>query len=822
MGRTETSRKGQRRRVGAPAVAKGGVSGDIPRWVAPVVFVFVIVVLFREAIFGGATLLGADSYALSYFARDFYTDFVRTVHRFPAWDPLLLGGIPFVEGMHGDIFYPPSLALFFLDARAMWPVKMMLHYFLAGVFTYMFLRGIGVRRGPALFGGLVYMMGADLVSLVYPGGDGKLFVSALAPLAFYLTDRAARSGRLAAFALFALGVALVVFTSHMQLAYFTVWGVSLFFFFRLWQRWRTDRSGAVVGKLLGLYVVAGVLGVAAAAVQFVPPLQYLREYSQRADRNIQADPESAYQYATTYALHAEEIVSLVVPEFVGDNILRDGAQSRTYWGRNDFKINHEYAGLVPLLLGLLLFVRRRTPESWFFAVLGILALLYALGSSTPFFRLFYLIPGVDLFRAPSVIIFLYGFSVAVLGALGCERLMEWAAAGSADEHRRARHSLWVAVIVFAVLGLLASAGAVTGLWQALFDVGPQQAQALAANERNIQLGFWIAFLLALLVALTWEAAARAVLSPRGALIALSVLAALDLYRVGRPFIEGTILYQQLGADPVLFEPDETITFLQQQARAEPPFRVYDLAPATGQGDTYGTNVLATNGLEQVGGHHGNEIGRYKELVGGDDALNVVGSGFRLGDLLGARYFVSNQLYDMGPNFTEAFRGTRSVVYRNERALPRAFLVGRTEIVPDEGAPARILQDSTFDPRTTVLLPEPLPAGIALEPDPQGTVAWQERRNDAYTLEVTTDRPALLVLTENYYPGWHATVDGAAVETLRANYTLRAVPVPAGTHTVRFTYRNGALRASAIVSVVVLLGLAATALSGFARRREQPA
>ncbi|MGH7506918.1 MAG: hypothetical protein ACRELX_14770, partial [Longimicrobiales bacterium] len=239
--------------------AQGSEAG-LPRWLPAAAYAFVTLVLFREAILTGAPLLGRDSYALSYFARDFYTDFLRGVGSFPLWDPLLFGGLPFVEGMHGDIFYPPSLTLFFLDARAMWTWKMALHVFLAGVFTYLWLRGIGLRRGTAFFGGLVFMMGADLVSLVYPGGDGKLFVSALAPLVFWLAERAVRSRRIGDFAFFALGIALVVFTSHMQLAYFAVWGVSLYFFFRVAQIWRAERSAAVAGRLLGLYTLAGVLG----------------------------------------------------------------------------------------------------------------------------------------------------------------------------------------------------------------------------------------------------------------------------------------------------------------------------------------------------------------------------------------------------------------------------------------------------------------------------------------------------------------------------------------------------------------------------------
>jgi hypothetical protein len=116
-------------------------------------------------------------------------------------------------------------------------------------------------------------------------------------------------------------------------------------------------------------------------------------------------------------------------------------------------------------------------------------------------------------------------------------------------------------------------------------------------------------------------------------------------------------------------------------------------------------------------------------------------------------------------------------------------------------------------RTTVVLPEPLPASVRVEPDPQGSVEWIERGNDAFTLRVTTDRPALLVVSENDYPAWHATIDGEVTPVLRANHAFRAVPVPAGTHEVHFFYENELLTASAGVSVALLTLLLVAALAG---------
>ncbi len=792
----------------------------IPAWLPPALYLFATLVLFREVVFG-APLLGRDTFALSYFAREFYTDFVRETGRFPLWDPYVLGGLPFVDGMHGDIFYPPSLAMFVFDALHMWGIKMMLHVWLAGVFAYLFLRELRLSRGAALFGGLVFMMGPDLVSLVFPGGDGKLFVSALAPLVFWLAERAARHRRASDFAWFALGIALVVFTSHMQLAYFTVWGVSLWFLFRIGQTWRSGEKRAA-GGLLAMFAVAGLLGMGAATVQFIPPLNYLREWSHRAERTVEAEGQSGYEYSATWSLHPEEAASLIVPEFVGDNAATDVRGGDRYWGRNAFKWNHEYAGLVPLLLIPILFLRRRTPETWFFALLAVLSVLYGLGANTPLFRLFYLIPGVNLFRAPSLIIFLYGLSIAVLGAMAVDRLAAWTT--QPTEQTAVRKTLWIIAGVFLVLALLQSGGILTNLWQSISPLGARRAPALQANLASIQLGFWISFLLALLVASLWEALSRGAIGMREAVFALALLAFFDSYRIGRPFVRATVLMAEarLQQDPTLLVPDESIRFLQERQASGEVFRVYDLGYHPGiNAPAYDFNALALHRIEQLGGHHGNEIGRYRELVGGDAAVNVAASQLRLLNLANVGYVVIGQRIENQGGLEEVFVGSRSAVYRNTAALPRVYLAGTVQVVPDDSAVQHLLA-AEFDMRSTVTLPEPLPAGTEVQAEPQGTVEWVERGTNAYTLRVTSDRPALLVISENYYPAWKAAVDGEAAPVLRANYTFRAIPVGAGEHTVRLEYDSDTLDRSALASVSVLVLLLAVALAGTLRRRPEVA
>lgn len=776
-----------------------------PAWVAPAVFVFAAIVVFREFVFGMSGLLGMDTFALSYFARHFYTTFVESFGRFPLWDPTVFGGLPFVEGMHGDIFYPPTLALFFMDTMRMWGWKMVLHIILAGVFTFMWLRELGLRREIALFGGLVFMMGTDLVSLVLPGGDGKLMVSALAPLAFWLTERVVRSRRISDYAWLSLGIALLVFTSHMQAAYFCIWGFSLYFLFRVAQIWRADRNSASAAAAVGAFAVAGLLGVGAASVQFFPPLEYLREWSHRAERTVDADPETAYEFATSYSINPEEVVSLIVPDFAGHQA-QTMTRPDTYWGRNPLKLNNEYAGLVPLILAGLLLLRRRSAQTWFFVGLGLLTIFYALGANTPLFRLFYQIPGVRLFRSPSIIIFLYGLTVATLGALGLQRALAWATGGT-DEQRSARRYLWITTGVFGVLALLASAGVIMDVWTTVIYAPPpdsSKVQSLAAAEPFIRNGFWIAFLLVAAVAAIWEGHARGIYGARTVVILVALLAFFDLYRAGRPFVESTVLMNQQLAP--MFQSDDAIQFLQQRKQAGEVFRVFD---TTGGGLT--ANRMAIFGLEQIAGHHGNEIGRYRSLVGGDGVANLAPPDFRLLDITNTTYVVSSGVLEI-PGLTEVYRGRSALVYRKDSAHPRAFLVGQSVVLPDNQAVAAML-GGEVDTRTTAILPEAAPSDLNLTGAPAGQVEWVERGANELRLRVQTDRDALLMLLDNYYPAWKATVSGQPVEILRANSTFRAIPVKAGQHEILLRYDAGGLRTSAFISAALLALLIAVALLG---------
>jgi hypothetical protein len=166
-----------------------------------------------------------------------------------------------------------------------------------------------------------------------------------------------------------------------------------------------------------------------------------------------------------------------------------------------------------------------------------------------------------------------------------------------------------------------------------------------------------------------------------------------------------------------------------------------------------------------------------------------------------------------------------LVLENKRALPRAWLVGQAEAVDGEEA-LRIISGEggenrrDFDPRRTALLevaPAELPAlgGGELAPESAATVTLYEPNR--LVIDTRAAQAAVLVLSEINYPGWEATLNGAATRIHATNYLLRGVVVPAGEHRIEMRYRAPAARNGAIISVVSLGAFGALLFSSCRRR-----
>jgi hypothetical protein len=440
-----------------------------------------------------------------------------------------------------------------------------------------------------------------------------------------------------------------------------------------------------------------------------------------------------------------------------------------------------------------------------------------LGDNTPVWGIFYsVIPGIRLFRAPSQAMFLFGFAATTLAALGVDRVLRAAAEEDEEAWPRLLRVLLGGVGILAVLSLLAASGGLLSVWTTLFrpDADPGK---LALLEPFLVRGAFVSTALAAGTAgLAW-AVRRSYLAPTALVAGLVLLVAVDQLRVDESFVQ-VIDFHEWS------RPGANIQAVLDLHASDPePYRLFSL-------DRSAQDVKpALFGIELAAGHHPNDLSRYRELIG------MVGSGIpenlfhpNVRKLLNVRYILWPHLdprFGAGPednvvSRTQLQDGRPYETVYADIGLPRARLVARAVVKSDDEAVPYMLTDA-FDPATEVVLSEEPP--VALDGQPvAGEVRWEERSPGRLRLSVTADRAALLVVADNWFPAWRATVDGTEAPVLRAYHTLRAVPVPAGEHTVLMEYRSDVVARSLWLSVVALLALAGAGILGLVRDRRRRA
>lgn len=774
----------------------------LPRWLPPLLFALLTLVVFRTYLLSpaGSMLLGQDTLAAGIMFRGFFVEQYQLLHRLPLWNPYLYGGVPTLEGGSGDILYPIAWLHFLLPLTTALAWKLIIHVFLAGVFMYLAARAFGASRWVALLAGVAYQLGPNLVSLVWGGQDGKMYVIALFPAGLWLLVSAIRTGALLRFLWLGV-VAGLMLIAHPQLAfyaYLALGGYAL--------------AALVAGRSAGtrhLLVRAGggaaalCVALAVAAITLLPMYGYLREESPRAG------PGLGYEKAASYALNPEEVVNFVLPDFSGVD--------DQYWGRNPLKHNSEYGGVIVFALGVsALFALRGDRRRLGLGIMAAVALLYALGDTTPAFRLMYAtIPGLRNFRAPSLAIFIALSAMTVLAAILLDRVFN---DRGGREGRVAMRTLTVFAGLAFLAGLVLQVGgaAALGPWQAVFGSSPRAA-LFEANLPAMALGAMLTGLWCGIAAGSLFAWRVGALGARGAMVALILVTIIDLLRVDARYVE-VVRYDDY------FPPDPGIEALRQSLG--PGERVLE---APGMFPTAGH--LATYRIPMVFGYHGNQIRRYDELTRrsvregaatAEEAQQYWGS-FLNGPvlrMLSARVVVLPGRMDL-PGYEFMGGNERLGVYRNPRALPGAVIVPRVTVEPDSGRLLARLWQPEFDPASEALASAALP-GVGLGGG-SGTARITSDGADQVAISATTSGPALLLVTRNWLPGWQASVGGTPVVVERVNHTLIGIPLAqAGTHEVSLAYRPSVVQLARRISTAGWLVVLASSLIFFvAGRRRSP-
>ncbi|MBN4076132.1 hypothetical protein JYT16_00280 [Gemmatimonas aurantiaca] len=765
-----------------------------------------ILYLFSDFIFSDRMLSGSDTINAGVFFREMLVEHVKNSGSIPKWNPYIFGGMPYVDAFHGDIFYPLSVIKYFGSIFRVLGWALILHVFLAGIFMYSAARQFNIPRLPASLAALGYMFSGYFISLVAPGHDGKMFVTALFPLTMLFLDRAFQRDMLLNFSLLGLTIGVIILSPHPQMSYFALMALGFYTLYLLYQRFKSRTNDRTVVTSLAKhgfgFALAVVLGLGVSAIQFYPGVNYTQNFSPRADS------KSGYQWATSWSLHEEDVVNLINPQFGGTNASIADYPDVKYWGQNYFKDNSEYAGVVVLFFGLIgVFFYRR--KGIFFGSLALFALSYALADTTPLFRLYYwIIPNVKSMRAASMIMFIFSFSLSLCAGFGLQWVLEKYQNASATTRSRFQKYLLISAGSLGALALLwgiAGEAMLSGFGNMFFDNFKTQAirgdgttrwTIALQNLPSAQRGFWISFMLVgVSAALVW-------LKTRGkirtvVLVMIPLLAMFDGAGFGRRFI-GTVQPTRLQQ---LFSPNPITNYLQKEQRkpgAQGAFR-------TMQWGVFGGDFLPYFDIEMVSGYHGNQLRWYDALLGGPAQItnkflggaaltNIMNPRFM--NLVGTRFFVLPKRSPVPLNLFGAPLKTgldlgSVVIYENPNHFPRAFLVDTLiEMADQADVNAQIVRGSAN--LRTIAFSDSLPDSWRISPRDSGATdsAWIIHSGmDSIVVgyQATADRG--LVVTTAWYDAWRPEIDGAEIDLLRLDGAFLGVILPAGSGNVVFRYKS---------------------------------
>lgn len=680
--------------------------------------------------------------------------------RLPAWDPYINAGQPGLADIQTGFFYPlnllPNLVLALLDLPYnpnLLTAQVILHFSLASVFTYLFARHlarrIGARLAAARFAGAVSALTFTYAGYLtsFPVQQITILETAIwLPLALLFLDRAFHHPRpLPQVILAGMVLACTLLAGHPQTAMYVVYTTLAY---GLFLAWSTRNAPYEMGnrysvlRIAYLVLLPLLLGLTLAAIQLVPTLAFITR-STRAGLNYDT---------VAWGFPLAEMTHLLYPGYFGGS--------------------PQYLGILPPILALAaLFVVRARREVLFWFIFGLAALLLAFGGNTFLYNVAYLLaPGFGAVRNQERIIYLFSFAVGVLAGYGALTLVQPLPPPVRKGYCRYGRALtWLWVILVALTALFYF-GYLQGLQQGV--------------EINLFEGVLRHHVLMLLIfggAVVLFALRRSGRAQRSWLMALALgLIWLNLF---------TINWRLNQVEPVAggsFPETGLVRFLKDQPGA---FRISSAGLLPG-----GASAGIVYELEDITGNTPLRLETFQQFE------DRVGS-WRLWQLLNVEYVLRRKDVE-GPGIERVYEEDEVRVYSISEPLPRAWVVHSVQVADDDQA-IDILNGEAFDPRMTAVLPPEhrelvLPGGV----EPGAAAQVVETVPGTLVLDVSPSDDGLLVVSQPFYPGWQARVDGERTPIYRVDYLLKGLPIKAGNHRVELSYHLSPV--PAIVSLVVLI------------------
>lgn len=683
------------------------------------------------------------------------------VGELPLWNPYNYSGLPLLAALQPGVLYPPHLLYLVLPFNVAWNWVIIIHFIFAGASVYCLLRHMGASGTGSFLGGLIFMLSGYMLSI----HDllTHLFSIAWFPIVLLFYLKHIESGRryflvLASIALtfeFLGGAPEIVLATGGILLLITVF-----------PGYFTDRISSLHSRLTSFVTCCGLF-VLLSSIQLLPFAEMIR-YSIRRDG-------LSYKETITWSFAFRDIIQLFLPDFF--------AYSKTierYW-ENQSWLKTIYLGLAPFFISIFYFTSK-DKKRWVLLFLMAISFICALGGNTPLYKILHKLPPFNSIRYPVKFLFLFFFVISISSGLGLDALR----AGAADKDRRiaifVKIIFYVGFVLAVFWGFLnVFDGGVRSFMEAR-GIRPDQYNDIWFNMHNAKRFLFFSLMACIIIFLYFRKKQKNIF-----LAALILVVIMDLFLANygfyhvkqwREFIGRNDFIENIPADR------DTARYLVS-VRTEKDFDRYLFGKniaGPAYAAIYGTYSL--QGSEVIRCNHSEFFLRL--LFCGSSIVDAQ----RLIDAGGVRYVATSYLVENdGYSLLHStkFDEKTAFLYENLRYKGRFFLSGLIHKVRNEKEMMQKLTDKSIDLRKEIVVITEESDSETVNDDVRGSVELNSYGPIRAVFTAELDNKAFLYLSDTYYPGWRAYVDGKETKIYRANLAFRAIKVPGGRHTVVFKY-----------------------------------
>jgi len=727
---------------------------------------------------------------------------------FPHWNPYTLNGMPFFAMQVPGVLYPFNvlLSLMPVNDNVLWRLIqacVAVHVLFAGLTMFFYLRFKKRTASASFFGALAFMFGGFIITHIIH--TMMVYIMAWFPLALLFFEKGIRETRFKYAVAGGVIFGLTMLAGHPQISFYQIIFLAAIGAYIMYScRDMIVKRAAVAAVFFA--VAAGL-----CLVQYLPTIE-MNRLTHRTEYTIENASESSLQFV--------QIITALIPKVFGAYTGSGGVP--LFWLEDAFRHGFWnywetcfYFGVSTLLLSFFWFRKVRTNRSVRFALIWIAAsLCIALGGNFFVYRLLFAlkIPGFTMFRIPARIVFTWGFLFPFFAAAALDGLNEL----KTKKLKIASLSLCAA---FAVFGLVTAAGGLASVFP-LMNAGEGRAQYAAGQGLILLIN---AGLLGTVLVLFF----KDIIKVRTAKILIVACLAVDMLT----FAAGQHVTQGGGGAPAEFGRSKGYAEAIKKQQEKEPFRLnmrqFDVTPGSKIGHQMPNMLMNRNqglvdNIRTTEGYTPLFIKHYIPPLNTEKFNTVM-------DLLNVKYY-----FDPGYR-----QGEQNFMLQSKTYLPCAKLFYRAKVVGDnvdvtngtdnkrgenyngdyDSLVLDYMNGSQYEHHNEVVVTDQSFAKFSGGDGGAGSARITKYGINRIDVDVDTDREAILWLSEIWYPAWKASVNGKKTEVYRANYSFRAVVVPAGKSKAVFKYDSAYFNTGAWISLLTLTAALAYLAIMFGWRRK---